>query len=141
MKEEIFTFLATCFNHNGSLTFDPKKKLKKIINESKVPASPGIYFISYQQTILYIGKAGTVNQNGDFKTQKLKQRLSAKQDHMSRELYFRKGMLEKKIPSIDIYWFVTIDDDQKFLPAYIELKAIQMFYEKFNCLPEWNKCV
>lgn len=57
---------------------------------------------------MYIGKAGTITQSGNFRKQTLKSNNNSREDAISQD-YFDKKFDEKKIDGFDIYWFVTMD--------------------------------
>jgi hypothetical protein len=115
--------------------------LKEI--SSDVPNLPGVYYIvklaEAKVSLVYIGKSGTVMNNGKFKDQGINGRLNNKQEGMKREEFFDKKCQEKNIDALDIYWFVTIDKEYNDLPGFVEGTLMQRFYEVYGKLPEWNK--
>lgn len=108
-----------------------------------VPEKPGVYYIlrtaNGKVDLVYIGKSGTVLQDGSFKPQLLCKRLNNKQENVKRQVYFNMKIEQENIDGLDIYWFVTVDDKNNDLPGYVEAAILQRFYETHGKLPEWNK--
>ena len=87
--------------------------------------------------ILYIGKSGTILQNGSFETQDLRKRLNNKQDGMPRQKFLSKKITgDTEIKQIFIEWYII--DERKYLPSLIEAQLLQDYYMQHSCLPIWN---
>ena len=85
-----------------------------LAEESKdVPELPGVYFIMRlaggHVELVYIGKSGTIKQEGTFQNQLLKSSINNKQEGLKRQDFFNQKMAEENIDALDIYWFVTMD--------------------------------
>lgn len=131
----------TKYKNCGNFSF---RKGDNLVQKSKdVPEKPGVYYIlrtaNGKVDLVYIGKSGTVLQDGTFKSQLLRKRLNNKQENVKRQVYFDRKMDEENIDGLDIYWFVTVDDKNNDLPGYVEAVILQRFYETHGKLPEWNK--
>jgi len=129
------------YKNNGHFFFKKGNKLSEVSKD--VPEFPGVYYIvrlaKGKVELVYIGKSGTITQNGQFKEQLLKGRLNNKQDGMKRQDFFDKKMIEENIDGLDIYWFVTMEKSNNDLPGYVEGLLIQRFFEVQGRLPLWNK--
>ncbi|MGD0754507.1 MAG: hypothetical protein ABR927_05545 [Bacteroidales bacterium] len=129
------------YKNNGHFFFKKGNQLSEVSKD--VPELPGVYYIvrlaKGRVELVYIGKSGTITQNGQFKEQLLKSRLNNKQDGMKRQDFFDKKMIEENIDGLDIYWFVTMDKSINDLPGYVEGLLIQRFFEVQGRLPLWNK--
>jgi hypothetical protein len=120
------------------------KKNESLIEASKaVPELPGVYYVILlakgKPLLVYIGKSGTIMQNGKFKKQGLQGRLNNKQEGMKRQEFFELKFSQEKIDGLDIYWFVTYDEANHDLPGFIEGLIMQRYFELNGQLPEWNK--
>lgn len=108
-----------------------------------VPDLPGVYYILRLSEggidIVYIGKSGTMLQDGSFKNQLLRKRLNNKQDGIKRQKYFEHKIESEAIDALDIYWFVTFDENHHDLPGFVEGQLMQRYFNLYGCLPEWNK--
>jgi len=135
----VFTELEI-YKDNGHFFFELGQKLPKVCN---APEKPGVYYIVRlcrgQVDLVYIGASGTINQRGDFGDQLLYSRLNNKQNGVPRQKFFEDIMKKQGIDALDIYWFVTFDNDHHHLPSYVEALLLQKHFELFDCLPEWNK--
>ena len=110
---------------------------KQTIN---IPTGYGVYIFRKNTEagdILYIGKSGTILQNGSFEAQDLRKRLNNKQDRMSRQEFLSKKINEDtEIKQIFIEWYII--DERKYLPGLIEAQLLQDYYMQHSCLPIWN---
>ncbi|MDZ4070817.1 MAG: hypothetical protein U1C70_03235 [Sediminibacterium sp.] len=113
------------------------------IASKEIPNLPGVYYIikiaKERIELVYIGKSGTMRQDGNFGDQMLKRRINNKYDGVKRQQYFDQKLQEEKIEALDIYWFVTYDEKHMDLPGYVEGLLLQRFFEVHGTLPPWNK--
>ena len=121
------------------------KKGDSLATASKgVPLLQGIYYIMRlaggRVDLVYIGKSGTIGQDGSFKTQSLRARINNTADGGSRQTFFESKFIEENIDGLDIYWYVTMDKTYEDLPGYVEGLLMQAYFEIFGKLPPWNKC-
>ena len=91
------------------------------------------------EKLVYIGKSGTINQDGSFKDQLLNKRINNKQDGIPRKYFFSQKLEKENIEMLKIYWYVTFNNEFKDLPAFVEAMLIQSYYTENRCLPAWNK--
>lgn len=140
---------------NGQIMFDETKKYannghfffqkgNKLADVSKgVPELPGVYYILRlargRVDLVYIGKSGTISQNGKENEQLLRDKINYQQEGITRQSFFDKKMVEEKIDALDIYWFVTIDESNSDLPGYVEGLLMRRYFELNAQLPIWNK--
>lgn len=129
------------YKHNGHFFFKSGDNLSVVSKE--VPALQGVYYIlrlaKGNVDLVYIGKSGTIEQNGKFKDQSLRGRLNNKHGNLRRQDYFEMKCIEENIDALDIYWFVTVEKGIQALPGYVEGVLIQRFFEVHGHLPLWNK--
>ena len=107
-----------------------------------VPNLPGVYLVyrlaGGKIDIVYIGKSGTIQQNGKPKDQGLRKRLNNTHQGLNRQDYFNKKIEEENIEALDIYWYVTFDNDYRDLPSFVEGLLIQKYFDLYGQLPIWN---
>lgn len=131
----------TKYQTNGHFFFQKGDVLNA--QSKDVPELPGVYYIlrlaKGKVDLVYIGKSGTVLQNGQFKSQLLQGRINNKQEGEKRQQYFEQKMEQEKIDGLDIYWFVTHDKHHQDLPGFVEGLIIQRYFDLHGCLPPWNK--
>ena len=129
------------YPNNGHFFFKKGDRLSEVSRE--VPEMPGVYYILLLSKgkieLVYIGKAGTVAQNGRFKDQKLKGRINNKQDGVPRQQFFDQKMKDENIDGLDICWFVTMDKNNSDLPGFVEGLLVQRHFELQGKLPLWNR--
>ena len=108
-----------------------------------VPSLLGVYYVvrlaGGKIDLVYIGKSGTILQNGRFKNQLLKARINNEHDGLRRQQYFEHKMEQENIDGLDIYWFVTFDKQHQDLPGYVEGQIMQRYFDIHGCLPPLNK--
>ena len=121
----------------GTCRFPEDGRILKEITKD-IPNSPGVYIIyNSKNEIVYIGKAGTVNQDGTFKKQGLRKRLTNQHHGIRREDYFISKIADEEIDYIDIKWYELTSG---VIPGYIEGMLIQEYFNKHGELPSWNDC-
>jgi hypothetical protein len=129
---------------NGRFVLSCHESINDVVRRENVPHARGIYVVFADcdlQRPLYVGKAGTINQDGSWKDQGLAKRLTMKQDGIYRREFFCKLMKEKSIVGLTFHWFVTHDQGNSIIPALAEMELLQAFWNQHACLPELNKCV
>lgn len=129
------------YKNSGHFFFKNGDKLSEVSKD--VPELPGVYYIiklvKGRIELVYIGKSGTIKKNAEFKGQMLKKRINNTHENMSRQDYFTNKILTENIDALEVYWFVTHDEVNKDLPAYVEGLLIQRYYDINRKLPLWNK--
>jgi hypothetical protein len=129
------------YKNNGHFFFKKGDRLSEVSKD--VPELPGVYYIirlaKGKVELVYIGKSGTIAQNGQFKDQLLRDRINNKRNGKKRQEFFDQKMTDENIDGLDIYWLVTIDQSNHDLPAYTKALIMQRFYETHGKLPLWNK--
>ena len=131
----------------------PGDQLSKLINV-KQGGEPhesdrfGVYLIygitGRTQTLLYIGKAGTVHQNRSMGKQGLHGRITNKQEGMLRQAFFEKLLtgIDPRVGPIDglrIKWFETYRDSAGTPPFQAEADLLAAYLTEFRKLPPLNK--
>ena len=129
------------YKNNGHFFFRKGDSLKQLSKD--IPDLPGVYYIvrlaGGRIELVFIGKSGTIKQNGKFNDPGLKSQLNSKQDGIERQEFFESRILKENIDALDIYWFVTFDKKSQDLPGFVEGLLIQRFFEMYGRLPLWNK--
>ncbi len=130
----------------GEFRLHPEQDIREAVRD--VPDEPGVYLIYKSDDLnrpIYIGKAGTyIGKAGTmkrWKTQGIKGRLTAVQKGMSRNKFFIKIMREAYPGGLTFHWFVTHDRSTGDIPAFVEMRLLQMHYEQYGSLPELNESV
>ena len=133
----------TRYPNNGRFSHLRDESINDMVRREKIPDARGVYIIfrcDDAERPLYIGKAGTVNQDGAWKEQGLAKRLTMKQDGRYRREYFRELMSEQSIAGLTFHWFVTHDQSNKVIPALAEMELLQAHFDQYDCLPQLNRC-
>ena len=130
------------YKQQGNFFFQKGNSLTA--QSSGVPDLPGVYYIMRlakgKIDLVYIGRSGSMIQSGQLKEQTLNGRINNKQNGMKRQLYFEQKMTEENIEALDIYWFVTMDNENRDLPGYVEGLLMQRYFDVHGKLPLWNVC-
>jgi hypothetical protein len=128
------------YKHKDHFFFKPNDSLSKKCN---APDEPGVFIImalaSGNVDLVYIGAAGTIQQNGIFKDQFLYSLINGRHGGMRTEDFFKMKMLAEEIEALDIYWYVTFDDRIRDLPGYVVALIMQRHFDIHCSLPRWNK--
>jgi len=127
---------------NGRFDLLPLETIDEVVRRSRVPNSPGLYVIfdglGCQTNVIYIGRAGTIRQDGTWLSQGLSARLCRKQSGKYRKHYFREVIEQRKVPGLSFAWF-ALQGDLGILPCLVEAQALQRYFEAHKCLPPLNK--
>jgi hypothetical protein len=131
------------FPRNGCFELREGESIRTRAEEERVPREPGVYLIygrkERRRELLYVGKAGTLRQDGVFKRQKLRGRLSARQKGMSRQRWYQNQMRRLGLDALVFLWFVTFDDSVRVVPSKAEADLLQAYFDDENRLPRWNE--
>ncbi|MFW9940472.1 MAG: hypothetical protein ACFFFT_05485 [Candidatus Thorarchaeota archaeon] len=128
---------------NGRFVLKKEESINVVLKRENIPYKYGFYLIygvkGKKIELIYIGKAGTIQQNGVFKKQKLRKRLRMKQDKVPRRVFFQDVIRENKYDHLLFRWFIINEKEIIDLPAFIEANLINKFYKKYKKLPKLNK--
>ena len=124
--------------------FKPEDSLSQSCNAPK--KGSGIYLVFIAETeakeLIYIGRSGCVQNDGKIKHRKggLNDRIvNGKQFDKPRRTSWPSKMKEENIKELEICWYETFNYKVKDIPAYVEAKLLQRFFEINGRLPNWNK--
>jgi hypothetical protein len=96
----------------------------------------GVYIIRQKSTnqVLYIGKGGTINNQGVFERQDIPGRLRNIKSKISSNEWFKKLLLEKGVLIIE-YLFLN---KSPISPAVVETVLLQAYFNQYGKLPYRN---
>jgi hypothetical protein len=124
--------LAEMNNDRGNMYY------RNTINQN-VRENYGIYVVCNQinNKILYIGKGGTLKNDGTFKNQNLNGRLLASRgaQYSTSYEYFKHKMNQNNLQSLRFYVIYTNVANP---PAYIEAISLNQYFNENNSLPILN---
>ena len=119
-------------NSSKKFTEIVKSHFKNIKQKGKY----GVYIVRQKGTneVLYIGKAGTINQKGEFKKQDLIGRLTNIKRDFPSNIWFG-NLFKAKGPLIVEYIFLPKTES----PGYVEKLLLQLYLNDYGRLPCKNK--
>lgn len=121
------------YNNSGHFLYEKGDDTLK--HSQKLPSESGVYYIlklvKGKIKLCYIGKSDSAKDEN--KTLNLL--FNDKEKGTSLHHFFDKKMDEEEIDALDIYWFVTDDDN----PSEVANKLLQNNHDFFGILPDWNK--
>lgn len=124
---------------SNSFILTKNDSITDILLKNKVPNTFGIYIIykneKIYENIIYIGKAGEIDNIGVEKKQGLSKRLSNTRDKKSANEYF-KDLFNHNIKELIIEYYET---PKTYIPSFIEATLIQEYFQTFKKLPSLNK--
>jgi hypothetical protein len=96
----------------------------------------GVYLIRQQSTgeLLYIGKGGTITNNGQFKSQDIPGRLKAIRGDQNAQEWFG-SLVDERGPIVIKYIFFS---EINMVPSFIEAVLLQEYLKEFSTLPYRN---
>lgn len=128
---------------HGSFEYnDPSTNFRTIVTShfrgiSRKKKRYGIYIVRQKNTpeVLYIGKSGTIDSQGQFKGQDIPGRLkNVKGGNISADKWFR-DLLQEKGPLVIEYIFLSTSKS----PAFVEAFLLQAYLNERHNLPYKNK--
>lgn len=122
------------YESNGHFFFNPGNTLSKV--SAEVPNEPGV-FIIYRLArgnidLVYIGQSGLTSPL-------LYDSINSIRKGVSRQEFFDKKMVAEDIDGLDIYWYVTSDQNHQDAPDSVKGLLIQRYYSLYGELPPWNE--
>jgi len=140
---ELLRHYERLFPTNGTFILMKGKELKKVVKKSRVPNMPGIYLIfekkNGKSNLVYVGRAGTLMNNGEFKRQGLNERITNRQSGLPRFKFF--GHHLKRCDALNFRWFVTFTDYIRVIPSKAECDIMQAYFNEHGFLPKWNSSI
>jgi hypothetical protein len=136
----------TKYKHTNHFFFKPSDKLGQVCNAPTDKS--GVYIIYALKggriELIYIGCSGEVKSDGTLFIRKaglggIKDRLvNGKQFGEPRRNSWRAKMLEERIEALDVYWYITHNDQFVDCPRILENKLLRIHHDIFGRLPKWN---
>jgi len=130
----------------GEFFLAPGDSLRDVVRRAGVPREFGVYVVhamlGRKRELVYIGKAGTILQNGAIAAQTLPERLTNRQNGMSRARFFSERIAQEGIDRLHFEWFVTFwrNGGPGVPPFLIEAELLAAYFKKSpGRLPRWNK--
>lgn len=132
---------------NGYFLFDGSS-LEKVCNAPTKES--GVYFVFENKIdfkeIIYIGSSGHISNDGKIAVRTtggggLNGRLVNGHQFrkIKRKISWPNQMKKEHIKMLEIHWFVTFDEKNKFSPSYVEFNLLHEFFLINNKLPRWNQ--
>jgi hypothetical protein len=132
------------YTNNGQFLLLGNESINAVVKREKVPDVRGVYLIfgnDDHERPLYIGKSGTLYQDGTWSEQSLAKRLTMKQDGIYRGEYFRTLIDRERLGGLIFRWFETHGHSVKIIPALAEMELLQAYYDEYGILPRKNNQV
>jgi len=135
----------TKYQHNGHFFFQPGDDLEK---KCTAPAdSSGVYIVyglaRGRIELLYIGRSGRIDEDGV-----MENRQGGLRDKIVNGKHLNSGaakiawpaqMKRDSIEALDIYWYVTADDQHNDCPTKLKATLLKIYKEIHGRRPTWNK--
>lgn len=141
--ETVLADARSRFGNNGKFSLLAHESIDDVVKRESIPNARGIYIIFTRdddKRPVYIGRAGTLNQDGTWKKQGLAHRLTMKQGGVNRREFFRNFVAIHCATGLTFHWFVTHDESSNVLPALAEMQLLQAHFEQYGYLPDLNRC-
>jgi hypothetical protein len=140
--------LAT-YKETDHFFFSPSDNLGQVCNAPSDKS--GVYVIYALKggkiELIYIGRSGEVKSDGSLFIRKaglggLRDRLvNGKQFGEPRRNSWRTQMFKENIEALDVYWYVTHDDNFTDCPKILENKLLSGYFDVYGQLPRWNRMI
>jgi hypothetical protein len=134
------------YEETGHFFLTRKNSLRKVCN---APTDKSGVFIVYalvngRVVLAYIGRSGEVKSDGSLLIRK--SGLGGLKDSIVNGTFFgeprhigwKKEMKREKMDALDIYWYVTHNEEYIDCPKCLERQLIQSYIEIYRDYPPWN---
>ena len=125
------------YKDNGHFFYESGTDILKITQN--LPNIPGLFYIlrlAYGKIdLVYVGNSDSTKINNKPQQQSLRTILSKRKKGMRFQDFLDRVIEKENIDALDIYWFVTDDDD----PSDVANEILQNYYDFQGTLPMWNK--
>ena len=132
------------FAVKGTFTYTQEDRLEEVCNASETGSG---VFVVYavngdEKELIMVSSTGTVQNDGT-----LKSKNGGLQDKIVNGHQFAKTgrkyswpaqMKIENIAALEVFWYVTYNEDVKLIPTFIEGKILQNFLDENGKLPRWN---
>jgi hypothetical protein len=133
----------TKYKHSGQFFFQIDESLAQAAQDVPQDKS-GVYLVYAMKSeeLIYFGSTGKMQQDGRLKLRKggMRDRIvKGKQFKRARHISWSLQMKKDKFTQLLVKWFITYDEHNKHIPASVEGKLIQEYFDSEKKLPLWNK--
>ncbi len=130
------------FPRNGAFELRRGEQIQTRAKEERGPEEAWVYLIysrrGRKRELLYVGKAGTLRQDGSLKDQKLPGRIRNRRKGMRSQQYYQLQFQQHGFDALPFRWFVTYAGNVGIIPAKAEADLLQAFFDDTGRLPLWN---
>ncbi len=136
------------YKNKDHFFFQPDDGLSKVCNAPTDKS--GVYLVYALKNgkieLIYIGRSGKRLADGTIQNRKAG--LGGMKDRLVNGHHFGKiarkyawpiQMMAEGIEALDIYWWVTYDENHKDCPCDVELELLDYYNAVNGSLPKWNK--
>jgi hypothetical protein len=127
-------------NENGQFEYsDSERPFSHLVRHKlKDKDGHGVYVVIGKESgqVIYIGKGGTISNNGDYQSQDIKGRLTAERGKKPADVWFA-DLVEQYGPITVEYVFLP--DQRQSCAAYVEACLLQAYLREKGRLPAKNK--
>jgi hypothetical protein len=127
-------------NENGQFEYsDSERPFSHLVRHKlKDKNGHGVYVALQKENgqVVYIGKGGTISNNGDYKSQDIKGRLTAIRGDQTADVWFARVVEQSGPITIE---YVFLPDQRQSCAAYVEACLLQAYLREKGRLPAENK--
>lgn len=137
------------YKNNGHFFFNPKDNLAEVCN---APTDKGGLYLIYalkngRKELVYIGRSGKLEKDGGIVIRKtglggIRDRIVNGHhlySKMAAKKAFPKRMLEENIEALDIYWYITLDENNNDNPILLKKELLKIHAHIYGLKPKWNR--
>jgi hypothetical protein len=139
----MFDVLET-YRNSDHFFFTTKDNLSNVCNAPVDKA--GVYLVYALRKgkieLVYIGRSGQLKADGTLFIRQggIKDRLvNGKRDGVLRRTFWISEMIKEGIEALDIYWYVTHDNNNIDCPKKLEDFLLNAFKDLYGQCPKWNR--
>jgi len=132
------------FEVKGNFAYTQNDSLEEVCNASE--SGSGVFIVyainGADKELIMVGSTGTVQNDGTLKSKNGGLHDKIVNGHQfaktGRKYSWPAQMKLENIEALEIFWYVTFNNDVKLIPTFIEGKILQNFLDENRKLPRWN---
>jgi hypothetical protein len=129
------------YKTKGHFFYTPSDSLVELCKD--IPKKPGVFYIlrlaKGRVDLVSIGRSQRIQSPQKSIIISLQKSILFFPDGKEREPFLQQKILQEKIDTLDIYWYVTMDKSNHHLPEYTEGILRQRYFEAIGNLPPWDE--
>jgi hypothetical protein len=132
------------FKKTSSFTLTQNDNLELVCNAPQEGSGVFLVFQIEEENsqLIMVGSTGTIQNDGTLKSKNGGLYDKIVNGHQfaktARKYTWLSQMKLEEINKLEVFWFETFNEKNKFIPTFVEGQVLQLFLDENGILPKWN---